>query len=390
MALQFNDLISLIRTVSRADASAPVAYSFQGTNYSYQDLNETLRKELNEFVGDYRHFREHRYEVYSLIERAIDDVLPKKVQENYQMFAEIQTVPQGDRVLFRRKLSGARTRAKQFVTRVGLAGVYEVWKLGGEESFEVPTSAIGTAVQIPLEEFLDGRVDWAEMLAIVMEGMDELIYHEIGAALRASINQLPINNVVVSNDFDEVEFDRLLYIADAYGPSTIYCTMEFAAKMIPHDTWRYTEAMKAELWQNGRLANYKGRNVVIMPNGLEDETNSRKTVDASWCWIMPGGNAKPVKVVFEGDTLTREEQNHDWSRDIHIYKKVGVAAMMTNDICVYRDTSLGDMDIQSLNYNVGIEAVHTDVNVVDNSIEEETEGEGGTTVSPTPTPTVGG
>ena len=89
MALQFNDLISLIRTVSRADASAPVAYSFQGTNYSYQDLNETLRKELAEFVGDYRHFREHRYEVYSLIERAIDDVLPKKVQENYQMFAEI-------------------------------------------------------------------------------------------------------------------------------------------------------------------------------------------------------------------------------------------------------------------------------------------------------------
>ena len=75
MALQFNDLISLIKTVSRADASAPVAYSFQGTNYSYQDLNETLRKELNEFVGEYRHFREHRYEVYSLIERAIDEIV---------------------------------------------------------------------------------------------------------------------------------------------------------------------------------------------------------------------------------------------------------------------------------------------------------------------------
>lgn len=370
MALQYNDLVSLIKTVARADATAPIAYSFNGTNYSYQDLNETLRRELNEFVGDYRHFREHKYEVYSLIERAIDDVLPRKVQENYQMFAEIQTVPQGDRVLFRRKLSGARTRAKQFVTRVGLAGVYEVWKLGGEESFEVPTSAIGTAVQIPLEEFLDGRVDWAEMLSIVMEGMDELIYHEIGAALRASINQLPTNNVVVSNDFDEVEFDRLLYIADAYGPSTIYCTMEFAAKMIPHDTWRYTEQMKAELWQNGRLANYKGRNVVIMPTGIADETNSRKTVDSSWCWIMPGGNAKPVKVVFEGDTLTREEENHDWSRDIRIYKKVGVAALMTNDICVYRDTSLGDMTVASINFNAGIDAVHQNVEVVGNDSDD--------------------
>jgi len=368
--LKFDDLVSLMKTVARADSTASIAYSFNGTNYSYKDLNDTLRKELNEFCGDYRQFRAHRYEVYSLIERTIDDVLPRRVQENYQQFAEIQSVPQGDRVVFRRKLTGARTRAKQFVTRVGLAGVYEVWKLGGEENFEVPTSAIGTAVQIPLEEFLDGRVDWAEMLDIVMEGMDELIYHEIGAALRASINQLPTNNVVISNDFNEVEFDRLLYIADAYGPSTIYCGMEFAAKMIPHDTWRYTEQMKAELWQNGRLATYKGRNVVIVPNGIEDETNSRKTVDSSWCWIMPGGNSKPVKVVFEGDTLTREEENHDWSRDIHIYKKVGVAALMTNDICVYRDTSLSNMDITSINYNAGIDAVSQQVEVVGDSKDE--------------------
>ena len=374
MALDFENLFSLMKTVAKADASAPVAYSFNGKDYSYEALNTTLRQELNEIAGDYRSFRKNSADVYSLIERVVDDVLPKKVQENYQMFAEVQSVPQGDKVLFRRKLS-ARARAKQFVTRVGLAGVYEVCKLGGEESFEVPTSAIGTAVQIPLEEFLDGRVDWAEMLDIVMEGMDELIYHEIGAALRASIDQLPVNNVVVSNDFDEVEFDRLLYIADAYGPSTIYCTMEFAAKMIPHDTWRYTEQMKSELWQNGRLSSYKGRSVVIMPNGLEDETNSRKTVDSSWCWILPGGGAKPVKVVFEGDTLSREEQNHDWSRDIHIYKKVGVAAMMTNDICVYRDTSLGDMDITSLNYNAGIDQVETEITHADSG-EQGQEGGG--------------
>lgn len=378
MALDFENLFSLMKTVAKADASAPVAYSFNGKDYSYEALNTTLRQELNEIAGDYRSFRKNSADVYSLIERVVDDVLPKKVQENYQMFAEVQSVPQGDKVLFRRKLS-ARARAKQFVTRVGLAGVYEVWKLGGEESFEVPTSAIGTAVQIPLEEFLDGRVDWAEMLDIVMEGMDELIYHEIGAALRASIDQLPVNNVVVSNDFDEVEFDRLLYIADAYGPSTIYCTMEFAAKMIPHDTWRYTEQMKSELWQNGRLSSYKGRSVVIMPNGLEDETNSRKTVDSSWCWILPGGGVKPVKVVFEGDTLSREEQNHDWSRDIHIYKKVGVAAMMTNDICVYRDTSLGDMDITSLNYNAGIDQVETEITHGDSGEQGQeggSEGEG--------------
>ena len=92
----------------------------------------------------------------------MDDVLPKKIEESYGMFAEVKTFNQGDKPLFRRKVN-AKMRAKQFITRVGLAGIYEVFKLGGGESFEVPTSAVGGAAQIGLEEFLDGRVDFAEV-----------------------------------------------------------------------------------------------------------------------------------------------------------------------------------------------------------------------------------
>ena len=69
----------------------------------------------------------------------------------------------------------AKRRAKQFVTKVGLAGIYEVFKLDGK-SYEVPTSAFGGAAQIGFEEFLDGRVDFADVLEIVMEGLDECVY----------------------------------------------------------------------------------------------------------------------------------------------------------------------------------------------------------------------
>lgn len=376
MALDRKNLVQLMKTVARANASAPSAYSFNGTNYSYNDLNETLRKELNEYAGSFAQYRENKNLIFSLIEETVDDVLPKRVQEAYEMFAEVKTFGQGDKPLFRRKLS-ARTRAKQFITRVGLEGVYEVFKLGGEESFEVPTSAIGGAAQIGLEEFLDGRADFAELLAIVMEGMDELIYHEVGKALQGAIGQLPTNNVVATNDFIEKEFDRLLTIASAYGDPTIYCTNEFAVKMVPKEGWRYTEQMKGELWSTGRLATYKGRTVVILPQGIEDETNSRKTVDASWCWIIPNsGNGKPVKIALEGNTLVDERQNADWSRDVQVYKKVGVVALLTNDICVYRDTSLSSMDLSSMNLNAGIDGVSTQVEVV-GSENDEDNGQGG-------------
>nr|DAF40460.1 MAG TPA: major capsid protein [Caudoviricetes sp.] len=225
--------------------------------------------------------------------------------------------------------------------------MYEVFKLGvAEEAFEVRTSAIGGAAQIGFEEFLDGRVDFAEVTSIIMEGMDELIYKEIGAALKASINQLPPANRVAAAGFDEASFDRLLTIASAYGEPTIYCTYEFAVNMIPQEAWRYTESMKDELWRTGRLASYKGKKVVILEQGFEDGTNEKKVIDPGYAWIIPtGADGKPVKVAFEGNTIVDEYNNYDRSREVQVYKKVGVVCMMANNICAYVDTALlGQMD----------------------------------------------
>jgi hypothetical protein len=340
--LDRNNLLALMKTVAKADVSAPTSYSFNGESFSYEALNETLRRELNEYAGSYAAYRENKNLIFSLIEETLNEVLPKKVAQQYDAFAEVKTFGQGDKPIFRRKLTSNK-RAKQFITRVGLAGRYEVFKLGkNEESFEVQTSAIGGAAQIGFEEFLDGRVDFAEVTRIVMEGMDELIYEEIGAALKSSINQLPPTNRSAVDGFDEEEFDRLLTIAAAYGEPTIYCTYEFAVKLVPTEAWRYTEAMKTELWNTGRLASYKGRRVIILDQGFVDETNTEKVIDPGYCWIIPAGaNTKPVKVAFEGGTLVAERENNwDWSREIQVYKKVGVVCMMTNDICVYKDTSL--------------------------------------------------
>ena len=340
--LDRKNLVALMKQVAKADPSAPTSYSFNGQNLSYEAMNETLRAELNELAGNYSLYRENRNLIFSMIEETLDEVLPKKVIQQYDQFAEVKTFAQGDKPVFRRPLS-QRNRAKQFVTRVGLAGMYEVFKLGPaeNESFEVRTSAIGGAAQIGFEEFLDGRVDFAEVTKIIMDGMDELIYKEVAAALNASINQLPPANRVAAAGFDEAAMDRLIMIAAAYGTPTIYCTYEFAVRMIPQEAWRYTEAMKTELWNTGRLASYKGPKVVILEQGFEDETNTRKVIDPGYAWIIPtGADGKPVKIAFEGGTIVDEYTNYDRSREIQVYKKVGVVCMLANNICAYCDTSL--------------------------------------------------
>ena len=340
MALVKSELLKLAKTVANANPSSTVAYSFGENKFSYADLNETLRKELNELAGTYALYRENKNTIFELIETTINDVLPKKVMEQYGMFAEVKTFAQGDKPVFVQKItSAAKRRAKQFVTKVGLAGVYEVFKLDGKK-LEINTEAYGGAAQIGFEEFLDGRVDFADLLDCVMEGLDEAVYKEIAKALIASIETLTGANKVTENEFKENEMDRLVSIADSYGKSTIYCTYEFAATMVPDTGWR-SDGMKDERWNNGYLANYKGHNVIILEQSYEDETNTRKVIDPSYAWIIPAGdNTKPVKIAFEGPTAVKEVDNEDWSREIRVYKKFGVATLITNNICVYKNTSL--------------------------------------------------
>ena len=134
--------------------------------------------------------------------------------------------------------------------------------------------------------------------------------------------------------------DRLLSISDSYGGrATIYCTFEFAATMIPSDN-RWSNEMKNTMWNNGYLGAYKGHQVIVLPQSFEDETNSKKVIDPSYAWIIPTGAEKPVKIAFEGGTIVDEYTNYDRSKEVQIYKKVGVRAIFSNDICVYKNTSL--------------------------------------------------
>ena len=338
--LQRNDLITLAKLSANANPSAPVAYSFGEEKFSYADLAETVRKEFRELAGTYQLFRENKNTIFTIMEEVVEDVLPKRVLEQYGQFAEIKTYPQGVKPVFTQRITeAAKRRAKQFVTKVGLAGVYEVFKLDGR-SYEVPTSAYGGAAQIGFEEFLDGRVDFADVLEIVMEGLDRAIYIEIERALKGAVENLQDANKSIQTSFDEAEMDRLLQIADSYGKATVYCTFEFAATMVPAEGWR-SDDMKNQRWNNGYLANYKGHQVIVLPQSFEDDTNKVKVIDPSYAWIIPSGSGeKPVKVAFEGGTVVREYENRDLSREIQMYKKVGVAAIVTNNLCVYRNTEL--------------------------------------------------
>ena len=109
--------------------------------------------------------------------------------------------------------------------------------------------------------------------------------------------------------------------------------------MVPAEGW-VSDEMRNQKWSNGYLANYKGHNVIVLDQSFEDETNSTKVMDPSYAYIIPVGADKPVKIAFEGNTIVDEYVNKDRSREVQVYKKLGVGTLITNNICVYVNSSL--------------------------------------------------
>ena len=90
MALNKTDLVQLMKVAMTANASAPMAYSFNGTSLDYNAVQETLREELNALCATPALYRENQNLIFSIVEQTIDDLLPAKVANRYAELAEVR------------------------------------------------------------------------------------------------------------------------------------------------------------------------------------------------------------------------------------------------------------------------------------------------------------
>ncbi len=201
------------------------------TNFSVENVDDALRDGLRELVGSVNDFMRNRYDIYDIIIQAADEVVPKKVIDAVGIFAEVQNVPQGQKAMFRTRLG--RTRARKFLTQVGLSGVYESFRLD-HGYFELSGHAIGGACRLDFERMLDGAESMADYVALLTEAQTDAVYQEVQKALRAAVTKtgVPANNRVIGSGFDGQEMMKLISTVRAYGSgAVIFAPPEFVAAM---------------------------------------------------------------------------------------------------------------------------------------------------------------
>ena len=356
-------------------------HAFKGTSpateFSVKDVKETLRAELKALAPNKYEYERNKVDIFQIIQEAYDEVLPQYVGSFIGQFAEIKSVPNGQKASF--IVKRGRRRAKTFVTEVGLAGVYEAFRLD-VDTFEVSAKAYGGAAYVDFERMLDGSEDLVEPLQLLLDGLEEAIYKELLKALIAATqnSDMPAANIATTNTFDANEMQRLCTIAKNYGggSAVIFATPEFVQEMGPdaigmpiygiagpydpaqqgfapgYATPVYNPNDIASIAATGYITSFRGTPIVQLPQSFTDENNDTYQVPPQYAFIFPAGNQKIIKVVFEGDTDVRDWQHRDRQMEIEIYKKFGVAILTTNDWCVYNNTALASLPYASYNNNL--------------------------------------
>ena len=324
-------------------------------NYSMENVNDALVEALRDMAGSVNQFMKNRYDIYEIIIEAADEVVPKNVIDAVGVFAEVRQVGQGQKALFRTNLG--RTRAKKFLTQVGLSGVYETFRLD-HGYFELGGHAIGGACTIDFERMLDGAEDMAELVAILSEAQTEAVYKEVHKALRAAFSKagVPANNRAQGATFDGDEMMKLISTVRSYGNgAVIFAPPEFVAAMgadaiVPITTWGSPAAAGIQgvyhpqdidaIHNTGYINLFRGTPIVQIPQSFVDENNTATQIDPQLAYVLPTGGEKVVKVVFEGQTQMYDFVNRDQSMEIHTYRKLGTAILTYHNWGIYQNSGI--------------------------------------------------
>lgn len=349
------------------------------SKFSNADVDQALTEEIHKIASDYNSYRRNKLDLFEILQESYTEILPRQIEQFMQAFAEVKTVPLGQKAQF--VVRTGRRRAKQFITQVALSGVYESFRLDSD-TFEVGGKAIGGAAYIDFERYLTGDEVITESIELLYEGFNEAIYGEIQKALLAAVNadNRPAANKHISAGFDANAMQQLCTVAGTYGngSAVIYATPEFVSAMGPdaigmpvygayaltanpeagsapgYATPVYNPRNIEEIAQYGRIKTFRGTPIVEIPQSFTDERNEITVANPAVAYIFPAGKEKPVKIVFEGPIQFDDWQHRDRSFEVEIYGRVGVAILTNYDWCVYVNTDLMDPTAYPTKYTLDI------------------------------------
>lgn len=322
-------------------------------NFSSEDVNQAAINKIMETVGltensTAREIRAVEPAAFALIEEAIDEILPKKLENVLGEFAEVQSFARDAAVQFNIEKIG-KNRAKLTISKGARGGIYRAAKLSNKY-FTIETSVYTVSVYETLEDILLGKSTLAELWNNILEGFEEIVYKEVFNALATAEPAATgydrisdtLSATTTTKDALGDALDKVIPYVRQYGQPTIFGSYQAVSGLSnPTTDWHIESEDARERRQYGFIQLYKGVRIVELPNYLIGTGNDEWFYDPSYVFVMPSG-AKPVKVALQGDLYIKDNEQAVGSIKREAHKLMGVGVAMANNFAVIQVTDLED------------------------------------------------
>lgn len=314
-------------------------------NYNFSDAQVAARNSLIQFFGfneeaSIRELMTQKESMFAIIDEVIDEILPLRIQNRTAEFAETMNIPRNGQARFTVKTTAAsRNRVAMGIQRGARGGIYKARRLDGQD-FTVDTRVETVGWAITLEEILTGTRTLAELVEVLADAWEEKIYIEVFYSLTAAAEAAPAINKTTGSatTVEESQLDKLVSIVRGYG-SPMIMAFPSQAGLIPYN--KESAADKDDARNQGYVGKYKGTPVVLLPNYIAVHNNDgiQWVFKEDRLFVIPAGT-KPVKVVFQGESYTKEVPQAHGGLEFHQHRMMGVGVVFNKNIASYKLTDI--------------------------------------------------
>ena len=297
--------------------------------------DDAIRDAVFDILGEKkltaRNFRNHKNELFTLIETIIDDNALTGLEANpfFDRFVDIKNGLLGDKNEF-------YVEDENVLVATKFAGNH--WdtdrkKLLGRQRFSLETEWIYVRIYDDLERFLKRAVDFPYFISKIRDAMSRGVNDRIYTAFNAAGTYLPAQFAKTGAYVESTMIELVQRVQAATGSSVILAGTLLGLTMVKNgmnSAW-IADSQKEENARNGVVLNNIGlgaTSAIVIPQSFVRGTFNFK-IDDSVVYVLPE-NDKFIKVFYEGDTRTlelNEYQTHDQTIDIQSQTKVGVGVV---------------------------------------------------------------
>ena len=306
------------------------------------DLEDYLRAKINNDILKgatlYQAYRRNNITLFEIIEEIVNLTISNDFMEIpfIENFVEFKNRALGDKTAW-------YSEGKSYLSVVSFAGNH--WDTNREaldagEEFTLPKEWVYIHVYDELERFLLGIASLERLTDVIYRSFNKYIKERIYMQFQNIMTALPSEFTANGNSEEAVgNLCDLVQAAGGYSSLTIAGTKAALRKLgavIP-DKY-FANSQKEAKASTGSIGDWEGNKLMVIPQVLKQGT-FELALDNDVIFIL-GGDNKPIKLEFIGDTRTQEVRdgrvNNDMTMELQVQTCFGLAMLLPEAMGMFK------------------------------------------------------